>query len=49
MSGTGTGLTVAPEEAEALAWVMLAELSGTEPAPPPRVEVDAVVGDGGGE
>ncbi|MEV0170041.1 hypothetical protein AB0I00_02780 [Streptomyces sp. NPDC050803] len=32
MSSTaGPGLTVRPEEAEALAWVMLAELSGTVP------------------
>ncbi|CCK26403.1 hypothetical protein BN159_2024 [Streptomyces davaonensis JCM 4913] len=47
MSGTGSGLTVHPDEAEALAWVMLAELSGTEPVPPPGAEVDVVVGDGG--
>ncbi|MBD0841725.1 MULTISPECIES: hypothetical protein [unclassified Streptomyces] len=32
MSSTaGPGLTVRPEEAEALAWVMLAELSGIVP------------------
>ncbi|MBC2905230.1 hypothetical protein [Streptomyces cupreus] len=47
MSSTGTGLTVRAEEAEALAWVMLAELSGTVPAPPPVEQVDVVVGDGG--
>ncbi|MEU9734184.1 hypothetical protein [Streptomyces sp. NPDC048002] len=46
MSGTGSGLTVHPDEAEALAWVMLAELSGTEPAPP-VAEAEAMAGDGG--
>ncbi|MCL7430075.1 hypothetical protein ACFVP3_32310 [Streptomyces sp. NPDC057806] len=40
MSSTGTGTTVHPEEAEALAWVMLAELSGTVPAPPPVEQVE---------
>ncbi|MER6673364.1 hypothetical protein [Streptomyces sp. NPDC000983] len=46
MSGTGSGLTVHPDEAEALAWVMLAELSGGEPLPPVE-ETDVMAGDSG--
>ncbi|GLW49644.1 hypothetical protein Stsp02_53050 [Streptomyces sp. NBRC 14336] len=49
MSGTGTGLTVHPDEAEALAWVMLAELSGTEPGAAGGTEADAVMADVAGD